>query len=82
MNLSKEYFTSLMNEEDNASIFTDDSKKESPNNENMAARNTLSGYNERLSDAESGITPIAQDNSPIKGIIKNTTEVNFKAKFV
>ena len=62
MNLSKEYFASLLNQEDSPSSVTDGGKEES-------------SHNERLDDVELGVTPFMHDVSPIKGIIKHNSEV-------
>ena len=74
VNLSKEYFASLLGPEDSASSAADEGKEVSPKNEKSTI-NVLSGANERLDDIELGVTPFGHDSPPIKGIIKNSSEV-------
>lgn len=73
VNLSKEYFSSLSNEEEDTQI-TDERDYVSLKVDNFA-KHGLSEDFEKFSDEESGITPIMHGISPIKGIIKNTKEV-------
>ena len=74
MNLSREYFASLLNQEDSPSSAADEGKEVSHKKESSTLNVSL-GANERLDDIDLGVTPFAHDSSPIKGIIKNTSEV-------
>eukprot|EP00795_Rhopilema_esculentum_P016253 gene16253-7632_t len=74
INLSKEYFASLVNSDDIA--FESERKMEFPFYPEEAPSNQdMEGRIGKESDNESGITPIIQDESPIKGIMKfNSSE--------
>ena len=40
-----------------------------------SSMNILSGENERIGDIELGVMPITNEESPIRGIIKSTSQV-------
>ena len=75
INLSKEYFASLVNSDDIA--FESERKMEFPLYPDEAPSNKdMEGHIDKESDNESGITPIIHDESPLKGIMKlNSSEV-------
>ena len=74
MNLSKEYFASLLNDEDNISNATGEGM-EMFHEDGRSPMNISPGENERIGDIELGVMPITNDESPIRGIIKSTSQV-------
>lgn len=73
VNLSKEYFATFLNQEDNGS--STDGRAETSPHDAALAKPFSSDDTSKPSDNESGITPFAHDVSPIRGIMKNMTEV-------
>lgn len=73
VNLSKEYFATFLNQEDNGS--STDGRAETSPHDAVLAKPFSSDDTSKPSDNESGITPFAHDVSPIRGIMKNMTEM-------
>ena len=73
MNLSREYFNSLASSSD----FGDEEKEfhQSLQEEITKTSNVLESQDGKGSDGESGVTPFTHEESPIKGIIKKTSDV-------
>ena len=72
MNLSREYFNSLGSPYE----FEDEEKEFQPLQvEITKSCNVLESHDGKGSDGESGVTPITHEESPIKGIIKKTSDV-------